>query len=78
MKLYEVLELFSKAPQYEFNKDVKRKGFFQKDLDKMGVPKALVKKLVRKNKIIYAHVKLKKKGTIAFYSLAVDAEKPDN
>ena len=83
-----VLELFLKAPRYEFNKDVKVKGFFQKDLDKMGVPKALVKKLVRKNKIRYAHVELKGEsksnklnksvGTLAFYSLVVDAKKPDN
>lgn len=65
----EILALFFTAPEYEFNGGVKVKGFFQKDLNQMNIPKSLVKRLVKKQKLIYNHIKLKRSGTLVFYSL---------
>ena len=69
----EVLALFFTAPTYEFNKGVKAQGFFQKDLDTMCVPKRIVKKLVKKQKLKYAQVTLKRTGMLVFYSLNKEA-----
>ena len=65
----EVLALFFTAPEYEFSKGVKAKGFFQKDLEQMCVPKSLVKKLVKKQKLNYCKIVLKRSGMRVFYSL---------
>lgn len=57
------------APDREFgNKTVA--GYFLSELEKAGVPKGKLKKLVRKGVVIAGRCKMKNGSCMTFYSLA--------
>lgn len=64
----QITTILMTAPIRQFENGPKIKGYFQQELVIAGVPKAQLKKFVRKDILSVVHVHLKQ-GTQNFYSL---------